>query len=70
MKKDGNENVITNIMLPKDVWEEAKIRGVLGKMSLSEVIRKALIEYLIKHDPEIKKRRGKDFGAGRLLKKA
>ena len=65
----GNEYVITNIRLPKDVWEEAKFRGVRDKMPLSEVIRKALQKYLVEQDPEILKRRGKDFGEARLLKK-
>lgn len=65
-----NTHVVTNITLPKDVWEEAKFRGVRDRMSLSEVSRKALIEYLVKQDPEIMKRRGKDFGAGRLLRRA
>lgn len=63
------KNVITNIILPEDLWEEAKIRAAKNKISLSEVVRGALIENLVKQDPEIRKRRGKDFGKARLLKK-
>jgi metal-responsive CopG/Arc/MetJ family transcriptional regulator len=62
-------NVITNIILPEELWEEAKIRAAKDRISLSEVVRKALTEYLVKQDPEIRKRRGKDFGKARLLKK-
>lgn len=59
----------TNILLPEDLWHEAKVQAVGARISLSELIRRALRDYLEKQDPTIKKRI-KDFGKARLLKKA
>jgi hypothetical protein len=62
------KNIITNIILPEDVWEEAKIRAAKNRISLSEVVRRSLIKDLIEQDSEIKRRRGKDFGKARSLR--
>jgi metal-responsive CopG/Arc/MetJ family transcriptional regulator len=36
----------TNILLPETLWEQAKIRATMERVSLTEIIRRALREYL------------------------
>ena len=59
----------TNILLPEDLWHEAKVQALGARISLSELMRRALRDYLEKQDPTIKKRI-KNFGKTRLLKKS
>ena len=44
------EKVIrTNVLLPEMLWEQAKFRATIERVSFTEVVRKALKEYLDKH---------------------
>ena len=64
----GKNWMATNILLPEDLWHEAKVQALGARISLSELMRRALRDYLEKKDPTIKKRI-KNFGTARLLKK-
>jgi len=46
----------TNIILPESLWEKAKIRATMERVSFTEIVRRALSEYLDKKEP---KRKGK-----------
>jgi len=41
----------TNIILTVNLWEKAKIRAAKERISLSELVRRALKEYLGKKKP-------------------
>jgi hypothetical protein len=51
------KKIQTNINLTEDLWEQAKIRATMERISLSELTRRALKEYLTKKEP--KKKEGK-----------
>lgn len=42
------KNLKTSLMLPENIWKEAKIRAAQEGISFGELIRKALKEYLAK----------------------
>jgi predicted DNA binding CopG/RHH family protein len=54
MKKE--KDMRTNIILPEKLWEKAKIRATMEKVPFTEIVRRALKEYLEKKEP---KRKGK-----------
>lgn len=43
-----NNKVITSVVFPKELWEEMKLRSFQEKISLGELVRKAVGEYLKK----------------------
>jgi hypothetical protein len=45
----------TVIMIPDDLWEKAKRKAVDERVSLAEIVRRALAKYLVK---EKAKRKG------------
>jgi|APFre7841882590_1041340.scaffolds.fasta_scaffold73949_2 hypothetical protein len=47
----------TNVLLPESMWEQAKIRATMERVSFTEIVRRALGEYLAKK--ESKKKGGK-----------
>ncbi len=47
----------TNVLLPEDLWEKAKIKATMERVSFTEIVRRALSEYLAKK--ESKKKGGK-----------
>ncbi len=46
----------TNVLLPESMWEKAKIKATMERVSFTEIVRRALSEYLDKKEP---KRKGK-----------
>jgi hypothetical protein len=38
----------TNIILPESMWEKAKIQATMERVSFTEIVRRALREYLAK----------------------
>jgi metal-responsive CopG/Arc/MetJ family transcriptional regulator len=50
------KNIQTNVILPEDLWEQAKIRATMERVSFTEIVRRALKDYLEKKEP--KKREG------------
>ena len=36
----------TNIILPESLWEQAKIKATMERVSFTEIVRRALKEYL------------------------
>lgn len=38
----------TNVILPESLWEKAKIQATMERVSFTEVVRRALKEYLEK----------------------
>ena len=50
------EEIKTSLIFPLDLWEQAKIRAAKERISLGELVRHALKEYLAKKEP--KKRGG------------
>jgi len=46
----------TNVILPESLWEKAKIKATMERVSFTEIVRRALTEYLAKREP---KRKGK-----------
>ena len=53
LKKE--DETVTSLIVPKKLWEEAKIRAMKERISLGELIRKAIKDYLGKKP---KKERG------------
>jgi len=51
------DEVTTSMIVPKELWEQAKIRAAMERISLGELFRRALKEYLAKK--ESKKKGGK-----------
>lgn len=43
---DDGETMQTNILLPEPLWEQAKMRAVKDRVSFTEVVRRALTQYL------------------------
>ncbi len=39
----------TNISLPEILWERTKIRAAMDRVPFTEIVRRALEEYLKKH---------------------
>jgi hypothetical protein len=46
----------TNVLLPESMWEKAKIKATMERVSFTEIVRRALSEYLDKKEA---KRKGK-----------
>ena len=46
------KDIKTNIIFPMDMWEEAKILAAKERISLGEIVRRALAEYLAKKEPK------------------
>jgi hypothetical protein len=44
----------TNVILPESLWEKAKIRATMDRVSFTEIVRRALAEYLAKKEPRKK----------------
>ncbi len=40
----------TNILLPESLWEKAKIKATMDRVSFTEIVRRALKEYLGKKE--------------------
>lgn len=36
----------TNVLLPESMWEKAKIKATMERVSFTEIVRRALKEYL------------------------
>ncbi len=51
------KDIRTNVILPESMWEQAKIRATMERVSFTEIVRRALKEYLAKK--ESKKKGGK-----------
>jgi hypothetical protein len=52
----------TNILLPESMWERAKIRATMDRVSFTETVRRALRVYLEKKPQKkmgVKKRSGR-----------
>jgi hypothetical protein len=49
----------TNVLLPESMWEKAKIRATMDRVSFTEVVRRALTLYFAESKKETKKGRGK-----------
>jgi hypothetical protein len=43
---DEGKIMQTNILLPEMLWEQAKMKAVKDRVSFTEVVRRALTEYL------------------------
>ena len=59
MKK---KTTTTNIILTEDLWVRAKIRATVERISLSELVRRILKEYLDKKESEEKESKRKKKG--------
>jgi predicted DNA binding CopG/RHH family protein len=62
MISDGGEimkekDMRTNVILPESLWEKAKIQATMERVSFTEIVRRALTEYLARK--ESKKKMGK-----------
>ncbi len=51
------KDIRTNVILPESLWEKAKIKATMERVSFTEIVRRALSEYLAKK--ESKKKGGK-----------
>ena len=49
------KDIRTNVILPESMWEQAKIRATMERIPFTEIVRRALREYLQK-TPSPKKR--------------
>ncbi len=49
-------DIRTNIILPESMWVKVKIRAVTERISLTEIVRRALREYLDRKEPKIEKK--------------
>jgi len=47
----------TNVLLPETMWEQAKIRATMERVSFTEIVRRALKEYLGKKKTSGRKKR-------------
>ncbi len=56
------KKVQTNIILTEELWVRAKIRATVDRMSLSELVRRILKEYLDKKESEEKESKRKKKG--------
>ena len=56
------KKVQTNIILTEELWVRAKIRANVDRMSLSELVRIILKEYLDKKESEEKESKRKKKG--------
>ncbi len=56
MKKE--KDMRTNIILPESLWEKAKIRATMERIPFTEIVRRALKEYLDKRAESPKKKGG------------
>ncbi len=56
------KKVQTNIILTEELWVRAKIRATVDRMSLSELVRRILKEYLDKKESEEKESKRKRKG--------
>ena len=51
---DKEKMMRTQIILPESMWETAKIRATMERISFTEIVRRALAEYLAKKEPKRK----------------
>ena len=51
------KEIKTNIIFPIDMWEKAKIRAAKERISLGELVRLALKEYLAREKPKEKRKK-------------
>ncbi len=49
------KDIRTNVILPESLWEKAKIQATMERVSFTEIVRRALAEYLAKKEPKKKK---------------
>lgn len=54
MKKE--KDIRTNIILPESLWEKTKIRAAKERIPFTEIVRRALKEYLGRENPKPKKK--------------
>jgi metal-responsive CopG/Arc/MetJ family transcriptional regulator len=52
----------TNVILPESLWEKAKIQATMERVSFTEIVRRALKEYLEKKEPQRKNEKEKVKG--------
>jgi metal-responsive CopG/Arc/MetJ family transcriptional regulator len=50
--KERETDMRTNVILPESLWEEAKMRAMKDRVPLTEVVRRALRQYLDKKEPK------------------
>jgi len=50
------KDIKTSFMLPEDIWKEAKVRAAQEGISLGELIRKLLKDYLQKGEAKKEKK--------------
>ncbi len=48
------KDIKTNIIFPMEMWEEAKIQAAKERISLGEIVRRALANYLAKKESKKK----------------
>ncbi len=52
------KTIKTNVLLPESLWEKAKIQATLERASFTEIVRRALAEYLAGKKSKRKGERG------------
>ena len=45
------KDIRTNVILPESLWEKAKIQATMERVSFTEIVRRALAQYLAKKEP-------------------
>jgi plasmid stability protein len=53
------KDIKTSFMLPDDIWKQAKVRAAQEGISLGELIRKVLRDYLEKGESKVKGKKDK-----------
>jgi hypothetical protein len=44
------KDIRTNVILPESLWEKAKIQATMERVSFTEIVRRALAQYLAKKE--------------------
>jgi metal-responsive CopG/Arc/MetJ family transcriptional regulator len=53
---EREKDIRTNIILPESMWVKLKIRAVAERASFTEIVRRALREYLEKKETKKRKK--------------
>jgi len=53
------KDIKTSFMLPEEIWKQAKVRAAQEGISLGELIRKLLADYLQKVETKIREKKDK-----------